>query len=1137
MLIKIREEMGVPEVQELVIENEIKEFKITTEVEKIDGVKGGKISGEDSNTYEKVKYNGESKKQILITPDEGYELVKVTENGVIKEFKDFTKSEDNKSYIYPQLTGVKENKHIVVTFAKTDEKFVINKTDEKGNPLAGAEFKIEQIEEREEPEGVIESIQDNGQEYPVVDMANEVEGKLGEKRNGNTGYSFVYNEDSKTYEPTNSKTYQEAHNGTGNKKNTTAHSYFEINLSEYEGKDLVVVINARASSENADSGYATITNTTSMPALQSSNTEANGQFMRISGNIGDANYTSKVLKGGNTYYLHIGYKKDVSSDQNEDRIVINSIKLYEATSITYDFTKELPYTSNNKESNTVANSYIPINLRGKTGKYNITVNAQISSESGDYGYATITENKDRVEYNENTAEKQRFIYITEKQEPTNYTIVVEGGRKYYLHLGYYKDGNTNNTAGIEDVFTVNSIEVTLNGSELYVNEAVTTDEKGQAFLNLLQGKYNITEKKAPKGYEISNPSIMCDTAKDHEVTIKNTKRPKLIVHHYVKGTDTEEQEPTKVAEDEEYMGSSIVKEGKYEEYETKPKMNLDRYELDYELQADGQKEYKMPEKWKGTYAPENLDEDGNIVVTYYYINRKIPLTVHHYIEGTTNRVPLVNGGEASDVKTEGDENTTYETQMLTEDQIDERYELVEGQQNVTATFTYPEVEVIYYYKPVERELIINKYAEDGETPLEGAKFEIREKTEEMNDIAEKEAEKTDGSVAEEDNIYITDEKGKISVKLPVGTYEIIEKDAPEGYQIKEGVIQDVTITRKTQEVTEVDVINEKYVAEVIVNHYIYDKKAENPHTTEKVLLSNGKPAEEKIITGHIGDIYGTRALEDLLEGCELYEEPENSSGEMKKETTYVNYYYLSNAVINENTITKDGTQVITSKDEEVHYKIKYTAQIRNYEGKATVTITDTLPYNLDQEKMKNMVGVDSSQNDWLQKALDGGTYDDTAKTITWIETYNNINTEEEETKEKEITIEKDITVIFKNIPTTQTSTEFTNTVQGEMQLEATEQTIHTEEVTHTTTTKFVKDVKVTKKWEHGANIYERPSKVKVVLKKGTEQVGQQVLDAANNWTYTFEGLPKYDESTGEEIEYIVEEQEIEGQSLDYYRRK
>ena len=105
-----------------------------------------------------------------------------------------------------------------------------------------------------------------------------------------------------------------------------------------------------------------------------------------------------------------------------------------------------------------------------------------------------------------------------------------------------------------------------------------------------------------------------------------------------------------------------------------------------------------------------------------------------------------------------------------------------------------------------------------------------------------------------------------------------------------------------------------------------------------------------------------------------------------------------------------------------------------------------------------------------------------------------------------------------------------------MQLEATEQTIHTEEVTHTTTTKFVKDVKVTKKWEHGANIYERPSKVNVVLKKGTEQVGQQVLDETNNWTYTFEGLPKYDESTGEEIEYIVEEQEVEGQSLDYYKR-
>ncbi len=1298
MIIKINEEMGVPEVQELKVENELKEFKITTDVEEIAGVKGGKISGEGLNPYEKVKYDGESTKPITITPEEGYELVKVTENGIIQEISKLTQSEDKKTYTYPQFTGMKEDRHIVVTFAKTDEKVIINKTDKNGKPLAGAKFRIEQIEERQPPEGVIGDIaNNNGQIYYYADKQEgkeiygllgkiekngnqtgititeqkvEQEGILGEKIDdtGDDKYWFVetINDDgTKYYEPTNGKKYQEAHDGSGNKINTTAHSYFEIDLRNFD-RDVVVKINAEASSESYDYGYATITRTEEMPQLQYSNSVSNGQFMRISGTA-SGTYTSQVLLAGNKYYLHLGYEKDSIQDSNDDRIKVNSIELYEATCETYYFEESGEgYVSNNKEktntvansyipidlrdrgqdehiavvlnaqissyifnygyatitntttapsyssstgrfiyisenqdakdyemtlqggnlyylhlgyrnysssgsydnifkinyiktyetkevqfnfeekdetieqggaqarelvsnkyvstnkgqANTEANSYIPINLEGKTGKYNITVNAEISSQSGgDYGYATITENNiDRVTYSDNTDDKKRFIYISGTQTATNYTIEVGGGKEYRLHLGYYKNATTD--LG-NDEFIVNSVEVTLSDSELLFVDEIETDANGQIFLNLSQGKYNITETEAPEGYEIANPTVVYDTrtAKKREITIQNNKRPKLIVHHYVKGTDEPEQEPTRVAEDEEYIGSSQVEDGKYQEYETKPKMNLSEYELDYVLQEDGQKEYKMPEKWKGTYDPENVDENGEIVVTYYYVARKVPLTVHHYIQGTTTRVPLAKGGEAQDEKAEGDLNEQYPTHMLSEEQIDEKYEQVEGQEDITATFAYPEVEVIYYYKPVERELIINKYAEDVKTPLAEAKFEIKEK----------------GSL-EEGEIYTTDEKGKITVKLPVGEYEITEVEAPDGYQVKKEAIPNVTITRETQEVTQVNVTNEQYVAEVIVNHYIYNKKLENPYTTQKVTLSSGEQASEQIITGHIGDIYGTRAIENLAEGYELYEEPDNSGGIMSKEPEHVNYYYISEAVIKEDSITKDGTQIITSKDEAVHYEIKYTAKVSYYEGNATVTITDTLPYNLDQEAMKKIEGVDDSQVDWLEKLLNGGTYDDNAKTITWTETYNNINTAEEDNLEKEIAIEKDITVIYSGISTAQTSTEITNKVKGKIELDATDKTKETEEVTHTTTTKFVKDVKVTKKWEHGANIYERPSKVKVVLKKGTEQVGQQVLDAANNWTYTFEGLPKYDESTGEEIEYIVEEQEVEGESLDYYKR-
>ena len=51
-----------------------KEFKITTDVYEIDGIKGGTISGEDESLYETVTYGEDATKTIVAIPDEGYEV-------------------------------------------------------------------------------------------------------------------------------------------------------------------------------------------------------------------------------------------------------------------------------------------------------------------------------------------------------------------------------------------------------------------------------------------------------------------------------------------------------------------------------------------------------------------------------------------------------------------------------------------------------------------------------------------------------------------------------------------------------------------------------------------------------------------------------------------------------------------------------------------------------------------------------------------------------------------------------------------------------------------------------------------------------------------------------------------------------
>ena len=673
-LLRIKTYRTVPEIQELTVENSRKEFKITTDVKEIDGRKGGIISGEDKNPYETVKYGDSSTKEIIMTPDENYEIIGITVNGEEWQFEENIDG----TYTMLQFTNMIEDKHVEVTYALKDNKLIINKVDSKTQePLQGATFKLDQIEERTEPENVIGKIVANGGIYAEVDIEEgEVTGVIGELTNNGT-YYFVQNVDG-TLVPTNSKTYQTANGGTTGIQSTTANSYIPIDLSGLEG-DYVVVINAQISSEGPDYGYGTINQSTSAPSYSTST----GRFMYISGTSSSVttakDYTSNVLTGGNTYYLHLGYRKDGSIDTGDDQVVINSIKVYKANSATYNFIDngQGGYESNNKGvDNTTANSYIPIDLSSCTGKYNLTVNAQVSSQSSDYGYATVTNSTDAPSYSSSTG---RFIYISGEQEAQDYTTVLQGGQMYYLHLGYYKNSSTSSG---DDKFTVNSVEITLNDSELYHTE-VTTNSEGQGVVQLPFGKYQITEIEAPEGYQLLETPIEIEFRADgnHEVTISNMEKAKVLVHHYLK-TAEGEYTTTKVADDE-------LLEGKIDEtYATSPHLDLEKYQLE----EDAEGNLVLPENATGTY------KSGIQEVTYYYEEKDIPLIVHHYIEGTENPVLLENGEQAKDEKYEGKENEEYTTNAISQEELNDKYELVEVPSNATGVYTPTETVITYYYR-------------------------------------------------------------------------------------------------------------------------------------------------------------------------------------------------------------------------------------------------------------------------------------------------------------------------------------------------------------------------------------------------------------------------------------------------------
>lgn len=137
-------------------------------------------------------------------------------------------------------------------------------------------------------------------------------------------------------------------------------------------------------------------------------------------------------------------------------------------------------------------------------------------------------------------------------------------------------------------------------------------------------------------------------------------------------------------------------------------------------------DYYIPDNYKGTY-----EEGTKQVINYYYKEKTYTLTVHHYIDGTNESVPLkgsTTGEKVADELTEdlrkGEE---YTTSQASEDKIDYSiYELVGTPENATGTIQ-EDTEVTYYYKIKTTDIRITKVAEeDHEKTLANTQFKLYE---------------------------------------------------------------------------------------------------------------------------------------------------------------------------------------------------------------------------------------------------------------------------------------------------------------------------------------------------------------------------------------------------------------------------
>ena len=125
----------------------------------------------------------------------------------------------------------------------------------------------------------------------------------------------------------------------------------------------------------------------------------------------------------------------------------------------YDEETKSLISNNAKIPNTVANSYIKIDLTTSENDKKITIDSSISTYRN-YGYVTITKNRTVPSYND---ENGRIIYMTagfynnNTEDSAQATTILEKGNVYYLHMGYITSSSYDNYNNNEDIFKITNI--------------------------------------------------------------------------------------------------------------------------------------------------------------------------------------------------------------------------------------------------------------------------------------------------------------------------------------------------------------------------------------------------------------------------------------------------------------------------------------------------------------------------------------------------------------------------------------------------------------------------------------------------------------------------------------------------------
>ena len=491
------------------------------------------------------------------------------------------------------------------------------------------------------------------------------------------------------------------------------------------------------------------------------------------------------------------------------------------------------------------------------------------------------------------------------------------------------------------------------------------------------------------------------------------------------------------------------------------RVTINNEEIPLKLNSDGSMD--LP-KFK------NVTEDK--VIEVQFSNTISYVRVNHYKKDTNEKIA------DTEILT-GNYNANYATTPV----IVEGYELERNAAgefvkptNATGTFTTDDIEVNYYYQPKQVDVITSYELENGTKIIPDSK----QKVEYGKDYTT-----VPGTVDNKYELVSTPDNsnGKISSETPVTVRYI--------YKLKD--------------------------AKVTVHHYIEG-------TTDKVPNNEGGVNEDQVINGRVDDAYNTSAITTIPANYKVVNTPANAVGTMTVDPIEVTYFYkLKDATIENSNFEKTSPQIVNNANQKVVYNIKYSGNVRDYIGKGVLEIVDTLPYKIDTDKSD----------------LVGGEYDEEHKTIKWKILVNNINSFD---NNGNVEIIKTFGVVYKDLPIEE-HTNIKNVANVKFNLKDVPEVVGVtnkeKEVETTTDGQFARRIIVNKTWGDDNNANgKRPTSIKYILKGGNTPIEKVVtgnVTTNEDWSYTFENVPKYNDRN-ELINYTLEEEPVVQDGFKFYKK-